>query len=86
MEDVHVWTCLLPAVDVFLACDIEGIGAGMAGVWWTGIGPAALYAACRLKRIPRADWPEITEDVRYMGQVVAESRNERAATKSKHRR
>ena len=75
---VDVWTCNLDAVAVFQLCPITGIGH-MGGIYWTGIAPEAIHSTCVLLRMPRADWPELSRDVAYMGECVAADRNRKAA-------
>jgi hypothetical protein len=55
----------------------------MGGVLWMGIGPEAIRAAVALLRIPRRDWPDLAEDVGYMGRCVAAERNKQAAARAK---
>ena len=78
---VEVWECNQDAVRAFQLCPIGGIGGGMGGVLWIGIGPEAIRAAVALLRIPRRDWPELAEDVGYMGRCVAAERSKQAAAR-----
>lgn|GEM_PF-2365623 len=84
--EVEVWACNLPALGVFQLCPVDGIGAGMGGIAWTGIAPTEIRAACALKRIAPSEWPDIADDVHYMGGAVAEERNRRAAAEAKRKR
>ena len=73
-------------VDVFRTCMASGIGAGLGGVMWLGIPATEVRAALSVMRIARVDWPDVAEDVQYMGRVVADERNRRAAADAKSRR
>lgn len=55
----------------------------MGGVWWQGIDIEEIGAACKLLEIPPDRLAGITLDVRFMGRVVANARNERAAREAK---
>ncbi len=77
-----IWPCNELAVQVFLACDIEAL-VGMS-IFWTGISPQAIAAVCHLLRVPPRDRADVLEDVRFMGKVVAGSRNKRQDKTSKH--
>lgn len=79
---VEVWECNQEAVRVFQLCPINGIGGGKGGVLWIGIGPEAIRAGAALLRIPRRDWPDLAEDVNYMGRRVAAERNKQAAARA----
>lgn len=82
---VDVWICNLLAVRVFQRCTVTGIGAGMGGVWWTGIAADEILLICRLLKVPKAKWADVSWDVRYMGSCVAKARNERAAAAAERR-
>jgi hypothetical protein len=68
-----VWPDLLPAVAVFQRC-VPAIAGGMAP-HSLGIPASEIRAALVLARAPRADWPEISEDVSAMGRVAAQAQN-----------
>ena len=55
-------------------CNVEAIGGGF-GIVSQGIGPEQILAAVTLLRLGPDRWEEITDDVVYMGRVVAEVRN-----------
>lgn len=70
------------SINVFQLCDIDGVGVGLSGIWWSGIGPVAIRAACALLRVPQAALTDVARDVRFMGSVVAQHRNQLAQAKS----
>lgn len=80
-----MWTCHLPALAVFRTCAIDGLGAGMGGVLWTGISAAEVRAALAIHRVALADRADVAEDVQFMGSAVAHERNERAAREAKRK-
>lgn len=82
---IEVWECHQQAVEVFRLCPVRGIGH-MGGIYWEGIGPACITLACIGLRLPRRLWPELLQDVVFMGQCVARERNRLAAAKSKRGR
>ena len=81
----EVWADLMPAVDVFGRCLVEGL-MGMGGVVWLGISAVEVRAAMAAARIPPRQWPDVAEDVQAMGSVVAEERNKRAEARAKRGR
>ena len=80
-----VWPCNATAVDVFRLCSI-GLIATFGGVLWLDIAAVELRAALALRRVPRAQWPDVADDVRYMGREVATERNRRADRDAKRKR
>ena len=81
--EVLVWACHEQAVAVFRGCQLDCAAIGMGGLFWLGISAAELRAALAVERIPRCDWPDVGEDVRYMGRVVADEHNRRAKREAK---
>lgn len=71
---VAVWSCNWDAVAVFQLCPLSATGAGF-GVWWIGINPSEIRAACDLLSLPREDWQQIIEDVVDMSKTVCDFRN-----------
>ena len=82
--EVDVLECNLESCAVFRLCRVNGIGT-MAGIFWTGIDPQQIRSALLLLRIHREAWPEIANDVEFMGSVVAEHRNTAVAARSRNR-
>lgn len=82
--EIGIWECNVKAFAVFRLCTIAAIGT-FGGLFWTGIEAVEIRAACLLCRMPRADWPELADDVRFMGSDVAAERNQRMAQKSKRK-
>lgn len=78
---MEIWDCHWTAVEVFRLCRIDGIGAGMGGVLWTGISAAEIRAALAIQRVAQADRVDVAGDVQYMGSEVAAARNRQAARK-----
>lgn len=74
-RELHVWSCLWDAVHVYECCALD-VGVGMAVVY-NGIRAQEVLAACRLLCIARAQWPELVEDVQYMGRVASNALNAR---------
>lgn len=70
---------------MFRLCAIAGIGAGLGGIAWTGIDAAELRAALALRRVPRAHWSELADDVHFMDAPVAHERNRCAERESERR-
>lgn len=70
---------------MFRLCSIAGIGAGMGGIAWIGIEAKELRAALWIRRIPRDECTDLADDVHYMGNVVADERNKRAAHEAKRK-
>lgn len=79
---VEVWPDHVDAIAVFRLCPVSGIGH-MGGIAWIGIEPAAIRSACLLLRLCRTAWPDIAEDVAYMGECVASERNRKAAERAR---
>ena len=75
----EVWSCNWLAVEIFEHCDMEGFGAGMAGIFWTGISVTQIHTARQVIPVPEAEWIDLVDDVRHMGRVVAQARNAAAA-------
>lgn len=75
---IQLWPGHFDAVAVFQRCDIHVVGAGMGGLYWTGITAREVRAALALQRVPLARRADVAEDVQYMGAAVAEERNRRA--------
>lgn len=57
----------------------------MGGVHWLGIAASELRSALTLRRVPRCDWLEVSDDVHFMGEAVAAEQNKRAAARSRSR-
>lgn len=83
--EVSPWPCNLRAVDVFRLCAIDGIGAGMGGIAWTGISAREIRAALSIRRVPAAERADVAEDVHFMGGVVASERNQIAEARAKRK-
>lgn len=70
---------------MFRSCTLAAIGAGMGGLVWLGVQAQEVRAACALLRIPRARWPDVSADVRFMADVVCGDRNRKAQEQAKRR-
>lgn len=79
------WPCNATAIEVFRLCTIE-LAASFGGVLWLDITAVELRAALALRRVPRAAWPDVADDVRFMGREVANERNRRADRDAKRKR
>lgn len=80
--EIDVWACNVDALAVFRSCSMACVGAGMGGVVWLGVTASETRAALAILRVARRDWPDIAEDVRYMGAEVAHERNQRSQRKA----
>ena len=72
---------LAPAVKVFGRCTLAMVG-GM-GTQCLGIAATEIQAALVLCAVPAEQWPEVSEDVAAMGQVVSSALNARMARAAK---
>lgn len=70
---------------VFQLCTIQGIGAGMGGILWSGVTACEVRAAMALARVPLAEREQVARDAVFMGSEVAAERNRRAAAEAKRR-
>lgn len=61
-------------IKVFQYCQPQ-MFAGMTSFVWTGIQAVEILAACRLLLIKRSQWPQILDDVNYMGLAAARLNN-----------
>lgn len=82
-----LWIGVLPRnagiVQVFQRCQPQ-VAIGM-GVLWQGVGAVEVLAACRMSRVPRADWPRYLDGVQLMAHVVAGIRNDKEAKRAKRK-
>jgi hypothetical protein len=85
IREVVVFEDCSNSVDAFRLCVVEGIGHGF-GVVWQGINPAQVRSACEMLHFPQEEWSDISRDVSYMGDVVADSRNKRQEQEANRRR
>lgn len=83
---IELWPENAEIFDVFALCTIDGIGAGMGGIAWTGIAAAEIRAACALHRVPLARRLDVAADVKFMGDAVAGERNRRAERDANRRK
>lgn len=74
---VEVLACNWDAYRAYALCQPTVVGGGMAVVW-LGVAAAETRAACTLLRIPRGRWPDVAEQVQYLGERVAAALNQRA--------
>ena len=79
VEEIEVLECNWNAVAVFLHCEPQWLG-GMSACR-LGIAAAEIRAAVLLLRIPRAEWPQLFADVRFMGRIAAQVENEQLRKK-----
>lgn len=75
--DIHVLACNWDAYRTYALCQPTAVGGGMAIVW-LGVAASEIRSACALLRIARAEWPDLAERVRYIGDRVAASLNQKA--------
>jgi hypothetical protein len=71
----EVWDINWTAVEIFERCEPDVTGIGMGGLYFRSIAAGEIESACRLSGIPEGAWPELIDDVRHMGRVVANARN-----------
>lgn len=70
-----VWAINERSVQVFSHCRLDLV-AGMA-VIYNGIAPAEIRATLDLLRIEPDEWPDLLDDVQFMGRAASAALNER---------
>jgi hypothetical protein len=78
--EIEIWSCNGLAVAVFERCQ-QSIGVGMGGVMFQGFAAVEVEAACRMAAVPAERLDDVSEDVQYMGRVVAHRHNADAVRK-----
>lgn len=76
MAALQVWACNWPAVEVYQRCRLEIVAGGFS-VHYNGIAPAEIRAALDLLDVPRPQWPDLLDDVQYMGRCASDALNAR---------
>ncbi|MCK5772047.1 hypothetical protein [Algiphilus sp.] len=75
--EIPVWWTHWTSVEVFERCELSVIG-GMS-VHYQGITATEIRSACELLRVRWYEWPDIVDDVQFMGRTVARTINAKSA-------
>lgn len=75
-REIVVWDCNVPSVEVFERCRLDVV-AGMA-VFYNGIAPPEIRATLQLMGVPAAEWPDLLDDIQFMGRCASDALNERS--------
>lgn len=76
LEPGRIWPENWQVAQVFLACRWILV-LGFGGAYWQGISAQEIDAACRLRCVPRAKWPEVLDGVRIMESAAQPILNEK---------
>lgn len=78
--EVDVLECNILYVELFTFCQPE-LTATFGGFLWRNIAPGEIYAVCQLRQVEPRIWPDVLENLMFMGSVVSGYLNKKGTAK-----